>query len=576
MKYSLLLVIVLLVASLQCARQTTPTGGPRDSIPPVLINSIPADEATGYKGERIELTFNEAVTLNNPREQLLITPTVGKDFEMTVRKNTVYLELNTGLRDSTTYTINFRESIQDITEKNPAPNLQIAVSTGSYIDSLSIHGYVYQLLRSMPVENAAVALYLDRDTFNIFAHTPEYLTLTDKNGVFHFENLKPAVYYMYAFSDKNRNIVVDSRTEQYGFLRDAVLLTPGYDTFLEIPILSLDTRKLRLISARPYNSYFNIRTSKSVDSYSIKPVSPDDSVLLHHSFGDDQANVRIYMPEIKSDSIGVRFTARDSLGYLLDTLLYPKLAPRESAQEPFVVTAEKATLPLDNYILLSRAFSNKPIRAVTYDSILFLLDSLTTIPISPADITIEGQTRLILRKPISPELFPGQFTDAAGQEDFRSARPKQSDTQINKLRFGQSAFISIENDSSKRMEVDVDILRPDNTGIIIVRAETEEPHFILQLLNKDYSINQSHVNQKNITFRNLRPGDYMLNLVIDRNNNQRWDAGNFFLREEPEPITFYKNDEGQTAINIKANWELGPLLITYPPGVENNGITPPR
>src|SRR5690606_30617503 len=136
----------------RCAKQTTPTGGPRDTIPPRLVQAIPAHETTGYKGQRIALQFNEPVIVNNPREQLLITPSVGKDFEMTVRKQTIYLDLNTDLRDSTTYTINFHESIQDITEKNPAPNLQLALSTGTYIDSLHIAGHVYELLKGMPAQ----------------------------------------------------------------------------------------------------------------------------------------------------------------------------------------------------------------------------------------------------------------------------------------------------------------------------------------------------------------------------------------------------------------------------------------
>src|SRR5690606_5310957 len=94
------------------------------------------------------------------------------------------------------------ESIQDNTEKNPARNLLLAFSTGTYIDSLSIEGNVYHLLKGIPAKAASVALYLNADTFDIFTHKPEYLTVADDDGNFQFQNLKGGPYYTYAFDDK--------------------------------------------------------------------------------------------------------------------------------------------------------------------------------------------------------------------------------------------------------------------------------------------------------------------------------------------------------------------------------------
>src|SRR5688572_9855206 len=125
----------------QCAKQTAPTGGPKDITPPRLERSTPNNKGVNFKGKEIQLTFDELVQLNNPREQIIITPSIGKKFEAIVRKNKVTLELNSELQENTTYNINFRESIQDLTEKNPA-KAKIAFSTGSYIDSLNVTGFV--------------------------------------------------------------------------------------------------------------------------------------------------------------------------------------------------------------------------------------------------------------------------------------------------------------------------------------------------------------------------------------------------------------------------------------------------
>jgi methionine-rich copper-binding protein CopC len=109
----------VLISSLlcQCAKQTSPTGGPTDETPPALERSNPKHEQTNVKSSKIELTFNEAIQLNNAREQIIITPSVGKKFETTFNKRSVTLDLKADLQENTTYNINFREAIQDITEK---------------------------------------------------------------------------------------------------------------------------------------------------------------------------------------------------------------------------------------------------------------------------------------------------------------------------------------------------------------------------------------------------------------------------------------------------------------------------
>ena len=153
---------------LSCARQSSPTGGPKDTIPPVLVRVIPPNETINFNADQIELEFSEDVILNAPKEQLIITPTIGKEYKMTYRRNRVIIEFEEPLQDSTTYTFNFRESIQDITEKNSVRNLQLAYSTGTYLDSLSISGTIYHMLSGKPAEDATVALHTENDTFNIF------------------------------------------------------------------------------------------------------------------------------------------------------------------------------------------------------------------------------------------------------------------------------------------------------------------------------------------------------------------------------------------------------------------------
>ena len=103
----------------------------------------------------------------------------------------------------------------------------------------------------------------------------------------------------------------------------------------------------------------------------------------------------------------------------------------------------------------------------------------------------------------------------------------------------------------------------EDTGMILVEIQTTAKHFFVELLTKDFQPIDLKHNTKKFNFEDLKPGDYQIRLVIDENNDGKWSPGNFYLREEPEPVIFYKNEKGVPFVNLKANWELGPLLIKH-------------
>ena len=86
-------------------------------------------------------------------------------------------------------------------------------------------------------------------------------------------------------------------------------------------------------------------------------------------------------------------------------------------------------------------------------------------------------------------------------------------------------------------------------------------NIIIEMLEKGTKVVRSSFNPKS-RFENLPPGIYQIRVIIDRNQNGKWDPGNYFKRIEPEQIFYYQTEKGEQNVNIKANWELGPLLIT--------------
>ena len=388
---------------LACARQTTPTGGPKDTIPPTLINSIPKQGQVNFKGKTIELTFSETIILNNPKEQLIITPTLGKDFSFKTKKNQVILTLEDDLKDSTTYAINFRDAVQDITEKNPAQMLKLAFSTGSYLDSLSIEGTAYDLLKNVDSKDATVALY-QLDTFDIFKHKPIYVTKSDsKGGKFKIENLKPGIYFLYGMEDKNKNLLADSKSEAYGFLRDSIHLTKNIRD-VKIPFIHLDARPLKLTSARPYGTYFNIKTAKNLTSYKIT-TSEDEHIIS--SFAEDQANIRVYNTFEGKDSVSTHFTGRDSVNNFIDTTLYVKFSKRDVKPENFELSLNRFNVVGTKAIIKGQIKFTKPVLQVNFDSIFYSIDSTQRISFTQQDLHWDSlHNLLILEKSFDKNLLP--------------------------------------------------------------------------------------------------------------------------------------------------------------------------
>ncbi len=555
---------------LACARQTAPTGGPKDTIPPILIKANPTNGQTNYTGSTLELTFNEMLLLNNPKEQIIITPEIGKEFDVETKKNKLILTFKNSLSQNTTYSANFREAVQDITEKNPTENLKIAFSTGDYIDSLSIAGTVYDLLKYTESKDATVALF-QTDTFNIFEHKPTYFTKTDKEGKFILTNLKPGAYYVYAMNDKNKNLTIESRSESYGFKSTSLQLNTNVDT-IGIPLINLDARPLKLTSARPSGAYFNIKTSKSLADYTIESTNATDVVS---SFGDDAANIRIYNTFKNVDSLQIHLVAHDSIQNNIDTTLYVKFSTRQLQPDDFKTTNAGFRVLGPKGQITGRINFTKPLHEINYDSIYYQIDSATRIPITPQDIQIDSpHNTLTIKKLFDPALLAKpaptdqttntKFTQQSTQIAIAANTPQPKPTnKPYQLYIAPKSLISIDYDSSQLMSDIIKPTTPQTTGTIIVRVETEQPNFIVQLLTTDFKIVDATINNSLTAFEDLDPKTYQIRLIIDYNNDKKWSPGNFFANQEPEPVIFYRNEKQETSVNLKANWELGPLLITF-------------
>jgi len=200
-----------------CAQIGSPTGGPRDSIAPVLVNSYPAIKSTLFKGDKILLTFNEYIDVQEIQANVLVSPFPKVNPNITFKLKTVTIKLKDTLLENTTYAINFGNAIRDNNEGNPFKNFTYVFSTGKTIDSLSLSGKVVMAETGKVDSTLAVLLYRNANDTTVQTRKPDYLTKLDRDGNFTFTNLSEGHYKVYALKDGDGGKTYNTKIEAFAF-----------------------------------------------------------------------------------------------------------------------------------------------------------------------------------------------------------------------------------------------------------------------------------------------------------------------------------------------------------------------
>src|SRR6266487_781689 len=171
------LLVIITISELQvklsgCAQIVAPTGGLRDSIPPVLVTANPKQGTINFTGNRITLSFNEYVIIDQLRENLLVSPTPKKDPNIDYKLKTVTIKLRDTLEPNTTYTINLGNAIRDLNENNPIKNFTYVFSTGKVIDSLEFSGNVQLAETGKTDSTLLVLLYKNLEDSAVIKEKP--------------------------------------------------------------------------------------------------------------------------------------------------------------------------------------------------------------------------------------------------------------------------------------------------------------------------------------------------------------------------------------------------------------------
>lgn len=363
--FFILLITPVAIFGPGCANIIPPLGGPKDSLPPLLIKANPGDSTRNFTGNKIVFTFDEFVDIQSLQENLNMSPlprnTPGVDF----RLNTITVKLKDSLESNTTYTIDFGDAIKDYNEGNILKNFTYTFSTGRYIDSLELRGRVVLAETGKPDSTLLVMLHSSGSDSAVVKEKPRYITRLNPDGTFNFKNLPPKTFYVYALKDEGNTLRYFNDRQLFAFADKPVSvgdsakpiilyayavkqalpaagssqLNTGnrarisaadkrlrYQTNLsnnqqdllgefvmsfDLPLRNFDTTKIRLYT----DSVFN-----PAPSYSFKKDSSNKKIQLVHTWKENTSYHIILEKDFAEDSAGKKILKTDTLSFFTKKL----------------------------------------------------------------------------------------------------------------------------------------------------------------------------------------------------------------------------------------------------------------
>jgi len=276
-----LFLLIMILFGAGCANITAPTGGKKDTIPPKLVSIDPKDSLLNAKPSRIEMNFDEYITVTDASKEVDISPILSIHPTVTGLNKRVVIKIVDSLyEDNTTYRISFGKAIKDLHEGNVFSKYIYTFSTGSYFDSLQLNGSVINAATGMPdTGSVIVELYSAKEIDSaVVRHKPKYITHTDDKGNFSFKGLPGREFRIFALKDPNDNLIYDgpSGNEMIGF--NDTTVTPGDSAMAPIML-------------RMFKEYEDTSIKKNVDTAAAALKKPKAATAIpSYSVGLDTTN----------------------------------------------------------------------------------------------------------------------------------------------------------------------------------------------------------------------------------------------------------------------------------------------
>ena len=581
---SLYYIFIIIAAAVMysCANIGNPSGGPIDKTPPIFMRSNPTPNAVNVKDRKIEIFFDEIVTLKDPSTKIIVSPAQTEMPRMSALGRKVTVELVDSLLPNTTYTIDFSNSIQDNNEGNAIDNFAFAFSTGSVIDSMRVSGYVLDSRTLEPIQSVVVGLQSNLADSAFHKEKLQRVALTNDRGQFTIRNVSPGSYHIFALKDLDRDYKFGNPTEDIAFLDSIIVPSIGtreaadtvYNDLNEIDTIMRATRPayfpndilLSMFNEDRKSQYLanNLRVDSTRISLTFAAASdtlpslsivgrndvPDQWYTLERSQTNDTLTYWIRPPHLVSaDTLMVATTylrtdTASNLSWGTDTLKFT--FQRQKAKK------KKKNEETDSLEQI-RFMELHPLANGTQEVYAPLLLQTGT-PIERYSREAFHLQRKLQNDTI---FYPAEIKSIALRDSTLSRRDLMLKVDWEPgaaytLAVDSLAMTDIYGLQTKPLKVDFNVRKMEEYGNIVFNIPAVRDSAIVELLDgTDKVVLHTSVKNHRAELLNLLPGKYYARLFIDRNGNGKYDTGNYDMHLQPEETVYYPG-----AINLKKNWDV--------------------
>lgn len=580
------LYVLLLVLPVACASIGSPDGGLYDEEPPVLVKSTPGINATGVKDGKIEILFNENVKLQKAFEKVVVSPPQMQMPEVRSNGKKVTVELFDSLLPNTTYSIDFNDAVVDNNEGNPYENFAYVFSTGDVVDTLAVSGTVLNAEDLEPIKGIVVGLHscLDDSAFTKTAF--ERVSRTDSRGRFTIKGIAPGKYRVYALADANQNYLFDQKSEKIAFMdtyvspfateairqdtiwRDSLTI----DSIMDVKYTRFQPDDLVLRAfAEEMNVQYLVKNPRDEHhKFTLFFAAPNEELPSIKGLGFDidgkyqlessqKMDTLIYWLNdsmlFRNDTLklSVTYKVSDSLGMMIDRIDTLDLVPKKK-------WAKVQELQQKIYNEEKKKFLRQASEKEGYDkdNPPPFVPKAKVLPVrfsGNSTMDVNGNCRFVFDEPLAVAdssaihiyqivdslLVPMEYVfrrsdnNIKEYELFAEWRPGLK----YQVTVDSAAFKGIYGGVSEALTRDMQFRTLDEYAVLYLNIPGVGNNALVQLLSSDKVVMQERSKDNRCAFYFIKPGKYYLRLILDENNNGKWDTGSFEQALQPEKVYYY-------------------------------------
>ncbi len=568
-----------------CANTTQgPTGGPKDTIPPVLtkVSPLPGTVNVGVHKTKLVFTFNEYVKIKDAN-CVFLSPPLEKKPKATIKGKSLEVTFESDLDTNTTYTLDLTGAIADNNEGNLFPGFTLVFSTGAQIDSMCVTGLVQDCNTLKPLNGITVMLYKDQADSAVFLRRPVAAAKTDEWGYWSLRNIQDTVYRVYAVKDENNNNMYDPESERVAFLDSLFRPTLVFnDSLYEFKKFDMkDTAlclarhaelELNLFRERPSKQYIVKKERVGVRTAYLTFMAPDAVIhdmrikglpreKLISQFNLQRDSLELWvndqrkMPDTlhllikydKTDTTGVLKATEETVKLSIGKELRAELmkAQNNTRDRKHEDTIAVMTTTIDPTRVEQYGFELE----FKYPLIESAWDSLKFRSRNPRQQEAPGKVRVVQDSTnlrhynIYPaeKLMPGyEYFLKIPHRRFRDVNGFYNDSTELK--------VSLPNDE-KLSSITLELSDVHQKYIVDLLTEKRDKVVLSYILDKDGSV----------VFPYLKAGSYCIRITEDINRNNLVDTGVLLEHRQPEKVRFFKvNDQPLIKVLEKAEmvWKI--------------------